>query len=118
MAPIFFDYPRGEQGRQRVRMVLATFETYLARTASKFATGATLTLADLALVSATLCVEAIEAQLLDDFKLVKQWYAMFKREHPALWQIGAQGMAEIVAFDKNRPDLSQMKHPIHPVRKN
>lgn len=117
LAPIFFDYPRTAHGLKKVHIALATFETYLKRGATKYAAGTNVTLADLSLATATSCVEVIDVALLDGYPLIKQWYGMFRREHPALWSIAAGGLAELVALEKQRPDLSHMEHPLHPVRK-
>lgn len=117
MAPIFFDYPRTELGLKKVHMALATFETYLKRGATKYAAGNEITLADLALVAATICLEATDIPL-DGYPLVAEWYTTFKREHADLWAIAEAGMREIADFNKNPPNLSHLKHPIHPVRKN
>lgn len=116
MAPIFFDYPRTELGLKKVHIALATFEQYLAAAGTKYAAGNELTLADFALVSATLCLEGIDFSLAS-YPLITKWYATFKAEQPKLWQIGAGGLSEIAAFNKNPPNLSHMNHPIHPVRK-
>lgn len=116
MAPIFFDYPRTESGLKKVHMAIAVLETYFKRGATKYAAGDNLTLADLALVSATICLEGVDISL-DAYPLVSQWYAMFKQDHADLWAIAEGGMREIADFNKNPPNLSHMKHPIHPVRK-
>lgn len=117
LAPIFFDYPRTPHGLQKVHYALSTFETYLKRGGTKYAAGKTITLADLGLVTATACVEVIDVALLDGYPLIKEWYTTFRREYPALWSIMAGGLAELIAFEKQKPDLSHMNHPLHPVRK-
>lgn len=117
MAPIFFDYPRNEMGLKKVHIALATFEKYLTTSKTKYAAADTLTLADFALASATLCLEGIDFSL-NEYPLIKKWYETFKTEYPNLWAIGAGGMKEIAEFNKNPPNLSHMNHPIHPVRKN
>lgn len=117
MAPIFFDYPRSEMGLKKVHIALATFEKYLTISQTKYAAADTVTLADFALASATLCLEGIDFSL-NEYQLIKKWYETFKREYPNLWAIGAGGMKEIAEFNKNPPNLSHMNHPIHPVRKN
>lgn len=104
-------------GLKKLHISLATFETYLKSTNSKYVTGNNLTIADFALVSATLSLEAIEFDL-KDYPLIQQWYATFKKENSELWAIAEVGMKELAHFEKNPPDLSGMDHPIHPVRKN
>uniref|UniRef100_A0A1L8E4P1 glutathione transferase n=1 Tax=Nyssomyia neivai TaxID=330878 RepID=A0A1L8E4P1_9DIPT len=116
IAPMFFDYPRTPMGLKRTNIGLATFETYLKRSGTKYAAADHVTIADFALVGSTMCLEAIEFSL-DDYPLVKAWYAMFKQQHPDLWAIAENGMKELAAFEKNPPDLSGMDHPIHPIRK-
>ncbi|XP_055679965.1 glutathione S-transferase 1-1 [Lutzomyia longipalpis] len=116
MAPIFFDYPRTPIGLKKLNISLATFETYLKRSGTKYAAADHLTIADFPLVTATLCLEAIGFSL-DEYPLVKAWYGNFKQQHPDLWAIGEAGMKEITEFEKNPPDLSGMNHPIHPIRK-
>jgi len=116
LAPIFFDYPRTPLGLKKVHIALSTFETYLKTLNTKYAAGNNVTIADFALVTATLSLEAIEFDL-KDYPLVQQWYATFKKEYPELWKIANGGLKELAAFAKNPPDLSGMNHPIHPVRK-
>lgn len=116
MAPIFFDYPRGELGLKKVNMSLAAFETYLAQTQTKYVAGDNITIADIALVAGTLPLEGIGFSL-KGYPLVEKWYALFKQEHPGLWEIGRVGAEEIASLDKNPPDLSQLNHPLHPARK-
>lgn len=116
MAPIFFDYPRGEMGLKKVNMALVAFETYLKTSQTKYAAGDQLTIADIALVAGTLPLEGIGLSL-KDYPLVEKWYATFKQEYPELWEIGDAGAKEIAAFEKNPPDLSKLNHPLHPARK-
>lgn len=117
MAPIFFDYPRGEMGLKKVNLGLAAFETYLKTSQSKYAAGDNLTIADISLVAGTLPLEGIGLSL-KDYPLVEKWYATFKQEYPELWEIGDAGVQEIAAFEKNPPDLSKLNHPLHPARKS
>lgn len=100
-----------------MHMALATFETYLQRGGTRYAAGDRLTLADIALVAGTIGIEAVDGALLAGYPLITAWYALFKREHAALWAIARAGLEELVAFEKQRPDLSHMVHPVHPVRK-
>ncbi|KAH8278613.1 hypothetical protein KR018_006014 [Drosophila ironensis] len=116
MAPIFFDYQRTPMSLKKVENALEVFETYLERTGTKYVAADHITIADFALISATLCLEAIDFDLLQ-YPLVHKWYTTFKEEFPQLWEIGNSGMQEISAFDQNPPDLSHMDHPFHPTRK-
>ncbi|EDW68176.1 uncharacterized protein Dvir_GJ22689, isoform A [Drosophila virilis] len=117
MAPIFFDYERTPMSLKKVENALDVYETYLQRLGTKYAASDNLTIADFALVSSTLCLEAIDFDL-SPYPLVQKWYSTFKAEYPELWQIANSGMQEINAFEHNPPDLSQMEHPFHPTRKN
>nr|XP_016939594.2 uncharacterized protein LOC108017130 isoform X1 [Drosophila suzukii] len=116
MAPIFFDYERTPMSLKKVQNALEVFETYLERLGTKYAAGDNITIADFALISATLCLEAINFDLMQ-YPLVNKWYETFKEEYPQLWEIANSGMQEISAFEQNPPDLSQMHHPFHPTRK-
>jgi glutathione S-transferase len=117
MAPIFFDYQRTPLGLKKTKIALDIFNTYLQRENSVYAAGNDLTIADFPLITATMCLEAIDFKL-DAWPYVAKWYENFKREHPDLWEIAAGGMREISYFEKHPPDLSGMDHPIHPVRKS
>ncbi|XP_011197016.1 uncharacterized protein Gst1_1 isoform X1 [Zeugodacus cucurbitae] len=116
MAPIFFDYQRTDMSLKKVNNALSVFETYLRDGATKYAAADFLTIADLGLVSATMCLEAINFDF-SPYPLVQKWYETFKLEKPELWEIANGGMQEIAEFEKNPPDLSHMKHPFHPTRK-
>ncbi|XP_034660818.1 glutathione S-transferase 1-1 isoform X2 [Drosophila subobscura] len=116
MAPIFFDYERTPMSLKKVQNALEVFETYLERLGSKYAAGDDVTIADFALISATICLEAIDFDL-SPYPLVNKWYNNFKEEYPQLWEIANSGMQEINAFEHNPPDLSEMEHPFHPTRK-
>lgn len=116
MAPIFFDYPRNADGLKLVRNALSTFETILQRQGTKYAAGDQLTVADFCLITATICLEGIGMDLAE-WPLVSKYYQSFKGDHPDLWSIAEAGLKEIAHFNVHPPDLSQLKHPLHPARK-
>ncbi|XP_069700591.1 glutathione S-transferase 1-1 isoform X2 [Periplaneta americana] len=116
MAPIFFAYERTPLGLKKVNIGLNVFNTILERQGTKYAAGDQVTIADFALVSATLCLEAIGFGL-ESYPRVSQWYSNFKKDFPALWAEVEPGMKEIQEFDKNPPDLSALSHPLHPTKK-
>lgn len=117
IAPIFFDYPRGELGKKKVELALNAFETYLKKTNTKYAVGDNVTIADIALVAGTLPLEAI-AYKFDHYPLVTKWYNTFKSENPELWAVAQLCVDELADLEKNPPDLSKLNHPLHPPRKN
>lgn len=134
MAPIFFAYERTPLSLKKTHIALSNFNTYLQRQGTKYAAAGTIliqntfyylliynildhiTIADFQLVTATMCLEAINFDI-SKYPLIKNWYATYKKEYPELWEIVEGGMKEISEFEKNPPDLSHMEHPIHPVRK-
>lgn len=142
MAPIFFAYERTPLGLKKMHIGLSAFNTYLERSNTEYAAGSEpaiipilklervrikccnyiilftddLTIADFPLVTATMCLEAINFSL-SSWIFVDRWYNNFKLKHTDLWEIAKGGMEEISYFEKNPPDLSHMDHPIHPVRK-
>lgn len=116
MAPIFFDYERTPLGLKKTKIALDVFNTYLQRENSVYAAGNTLTIADFPLITATMCLEAIDFKLAS-WPYVEKWYNNFKQQHSELWKIAEAGMKEISHFEKNPPDLSHMDHPIHPIRR-
>lgn len=116
LAPIFFEYPRNSMGLKRVHMALGVFEEYLKRVGKKYVVADHVTIADFPLVTSMICLEGIDFPY-DKFTLVKKWYENFKVENPAVWAIAEEGMKIIIDFEKNPPDLSKLKHPVHPVRK-
>ncbi|CAG9818064.1 unnamed protein product [Phaedon cochleariae] len=116
MAPIFFDYQRTPLALKKVKIALDNYNTYLKRLGSKYAAGDNVTIADFQLITATMCLEAINFDI-KSWPLVDKWYRTYKSENPKLWKIVEGGMKEIAEFEKNPPDLSHMDHPIHPVRR-
>lgn len=104
-------------GKKKVELALNAFETYLKTTNTKYAAGDNLTIADIALVSGTVPLEAIGYKF-DHYPLVTKWYATFKTENPELWEIGQINVNELANFENNPPDLSKLNHPLHPPRKN
>lgn len=117
IAPQFFDFPRDELAKKKVELALNTFESYLQRTNTKYAAGDNLTIADIALISGTLPLEAIDYKF-DHYPLITKWYKTFKSEHPDLWEIAQIDVDQITEFEKNNPDLSKLNHPLYPARKN
>lgn len=95
---------------------MTAFETYLKKTQTKYAAADHLTIADCALVAGTLSLESIDFNL-KDYPLIQKWYATFKKEYPELWAVAEVCMKEIAAFEKDPPDLTKLKHPLHPERK-
>ncbi|GLV40987.1 GST-containing FLYWCH zinc-finger protein [Carabus blaptoides fortunei] len=116
MAPIFFAYERTPLSMKKTHIALSVFNKYLSNTGTKYAACDHLTIADFQLITATMCLEAIDFDI-SNYPLVLKWYKTFKEEYSELWEIAAVGMKEISEFEKNPPDLSHMDHPIHPVRK-
>ncbi|KAK0094400.1 hypothetical protein PV326_011034 [Microctonus aethiopoides] len=116
LAPMFFDYERTPLGLKKMKIALDVFEKYLTRTNYSFAAGDSLTIADFPLITATLCLEAINFSL-GPWPKIDKWYHNFKLKYPELWEIAAEGLKELSYFEKNPPDLSHMIHPIHPIRK-
>ncbi|KAK6616999.1 hypothetical protein RUM44_005356 [Polyplax serrata] len=116
MLPIFFSYKRTPLSEKKVHIALHAFQKYLEKLNMKFAAGDTLTIADLQLITATLCLEAINFSL-SSYPKVMEWYQRFKNDFPSLWEIADKGMKEIEGFNKNPPDLSHLKHPIHHFEK-
>ncbi|XP_017885719.1 glutathione S-transferase 1-1-like [Ceratina calcarata] len=97
-------------------MALEVFNTYLKRENTEYAAGNTLTIADFPLITATMCLEAIDFKL-NPWPYVEKWYNNFKRKHPDLWEIAEDGMKVLIYLSNNPPDLSHLNHPIHPARK-
>ncbi|KAB0800299.1 hypothetical protein PPYR_06039 [Photinus pyralis] len=116
LAPMFFDYQRTPLTQKMLEMALDAFNIYLQQLGTKYAAADHVTIADFQLITATLCLEAINFDI-SGYPLVAKWYATFKEDHPDLWAIAAGGMAELVEFEKNPPDLGHLNHPFHPVRK-
>nr|WEU54069.1 glutathione s-transferase-1 [Protohermes costalis] len=116
MAPIFFAYERTSLGLKKTHIALSVFETYLTKLNTKYAASDNVTIADFQLITATMCLEAINFDF-SQYKQVTKWYNQFKKDFPELWEIAEGGLKEIKEFNSNPPDLSHMDHPIHPVRK-
>lgn len=98
-------------------MALTTFETYLKTTNTKYAAANNLTIADIALISGTLPLEAIGYKF-DHYPLITKWYNTFKNENAELWEIAQIDVDQITEFEKNNPDLSKLNHPLYSKRKN
>ncbi|XP_038221761.1 glutathione S-transferase 1-1 [Zerene cesonia] len=116
MAPIFFDYQRTDLGLKKVHIALDVFETYLQRLGTKYAAANHLTIADFQLFNSTMTLEAIDFDF-SKYQKIHKWYNTFKQEYPVLWKISEGAMKEIQLFAANPPDLSNLNHPIHPIRK-
>lgn len=117
LAPIWFDFPRNNVGKLKVDRALSVFETYLVSNGTKYVAGDEITIADIALVSSTIALEATEIDF-SDYPLATTWYDTFKDENPDLWEIGQEGLDAIAEVYQNPPDVSEMDHPINPTRSN
>ncbi|XP_014482615.1 PREDICTED: glutathione S-transferase 1 [Dinoponera quadriceps] len=117
LLPMFYDYQRIPLGLKKMKMALNVFNTYLQRGNCEYAAGDNLTIADLSLIAATMCLEAIDFKL-DAWPLVAKWYDNFKQKYPDLWKIAQEVMEELSYAEKHPPDLSEIEHPIHPTRKS
>lgn len=101
----------------RVDTALDVFETYLSNNGTKYVAGENMTIAHIALVASTISLESCKIPF-DEYPLVSAWYDTFKGENPELWEIGQAGVDAINEIYKNPPDVSEMNHPIHPMRKD
>lgn len=99
----------------KVETALTSFETYLKQTETKYAAADHLTIADCALASGTLPLESIGYNF-DHYPLVTKWYKTFKSENPDIWAEAQRGMEIIAEFERDLPDLTDLKHPFHPNR--
>ncbi len=75
-----------------------------------------MTIADLPLLSITSVLEVIDFDLTPYIR-VKAWYDGFKFNHTDLWALAEKGLEELKVFEKNRPDLSHIQHPLHPTNR-
>ncbi|CAD6220383.1 GSCOCT00005031001.3-RA-CDS [Cotesia congregata] len=115
--PMFFEYERTEMGLKKLKMSLDVFEKYFTRTNFIYCAANTLTIADFAMITATIGLEAINFSL-KPWPKVNKWYNDFKVKHPELWEIAAGGLKELSDYEKN-PDMTMTwVHPIHPMRKS
>ncbi|CAD1477723.1 unnamed protein product, partial [Heterotrigona itama] len=117
VAPMFYDYKRTPLGLKKMTIALDVFNTYLQRENTEYAASNTLTIADFPLITATMCLEAIDFKL-NAWPYVEKWYNNFKQKHPELWEIAEEGMRVLSYCEKNPPEVSMDQHPIHPLRKN
>lgn len=116
MKPMFFDYPRTELGMKRVKLAMSTFETYLSMQKTKYACGSHVTLGDFCLIAATIWLEGIGFDM-SEWPMISKWYENFKEEQPQFWELADEVMEWIMKFNKETPDMSQMNHPIHPMKR-
>jgi len=116
--PLCYAYPRTEENLKKLVHALKVFEEYFQRTNTTYAAGDQVTIADLPLIMATVCLESMALDL-SPFPRVKAWYEGFKKGESTkeMWSVGVQGLEELTAFEKNPPNLSHVKHPIHPTDK-
>ena len=75
-----------------------------------------LTIADLPLIMAMVCLEAMTFEF-GDYPKIQAWYQNFKDNHAELWEVANIGLQELTEFEQNPPDLSHVEHPLHPTDK-
>lgn len=99
VGPMFFDYPRTEQGLKRVHMAVGVFEEYLKRLEKKYVAGDDVTIADISLACSVTVLEAIKFNL-SFYPLVNKWYETFKGENPKMWTFAQKALDEVAAYEK------------------
>uniref|UniRef100_A0A1I8N4F0 Glutathione S-transferase n=1 Tax=Musca domestica TaxID=7370 RepID=A0A1I8N4F0_MUSDO len=88
-----YNRERSEMAKDRLENILLVLENHLKTLGKKYATGDSLTLADLSLVSSTSVLQVLEYDL-SKHQLISKWYQTFKREYPLLWDIAQEGIAD------------------------
>lgn len=116
VGPMFFDYPRTEMSLKRVHMVLSVFEEYFKRLDTQYVASNNVTIADISLACSMTVLEAIKFDL-NAYPRVMKWYELFKRENSELWTLAQKALEEVSTYESNPPDMSKMKHPLHPMKK-
>lgn len=117
VGPMFFDYPRTEAGLRRLEMSVGVFDEYLKRLGKKYVAGDNVTIADISLACSMTVLEAVKFDL-TNYPFVNEWYETFKKENSEMWIYGQKALDEMIGYETNPPDMSKMKHPIHPMKKN
>lgn len=104
-------------GLKRVNMAVGVFEEYLKRQSTSYVAGKEVTIADISLGCSMTVLEAIKFDL-NPYPLVGKWYENFKKENPAMWAYAQKALDEVSGYATNPPDMSKMKHPLHPMKKS
>jgi len=104
--PVFLGSPKTEWNTQRLKRAVLAFDTILKENGTLYAAGDNVTIADLSLIIATCCLEAIEYDL-PAYPNVNGYYKNFQKNQPELWKIANAGLVIFKEFVKNPP-------PIHP----
>lgn len=106
---------RLQLGLKRVHMAVSAFEEYFNRMGLKYVASDKVTIADISLACSMTVLEAVNFDL-SPYPLVSKWYDTFKRENKSMWVFAQKALDEVSMYEKNPPDMSKMKHPIHPMK--
>jgi len=112
--PACYAVPKTDGSRKQMEHAVRVFNTILLKQGERYAAGNQLTIADLPLALATVCLEIVNFDL-SNYEKVQTWYDNFKSSHPDLWEFGKICLEELGEFVKNPPDFSHLKHPRFPT---
>jgi len=115
--PFDYDYPQTEDNHRYLKQGLRVFNEFLERQGTAFAAADHLTLADPPLLMATVVLDVVGFDL-QPYPAVRKWYEHFQKACPDLWQVANEGRDAMLHYMKNPRDMSALKHPIHPTKKN
>lgn len=104
--PVFYGAAQTEANLKKMQNALIVFERYLAAGSTKYVVGDVLTIADFALISATICLEATDNSVAD-YPLITQWYDGFKKANPELWEIASVDMVAIAEYYKKAKQTAE-----------
>lgn len=112
--PMDYEYERSEDNWKKLNHAVKIFDEILRRQNAKYAAGNNLTIADLPLVMGTVAMVAMDFNL-DPYPHVRQWFQNFQINQAKLWAIAKEGLEGLAFYNKNRRDMSHLRHPIHPT---
>ena len=84
VGPLFFDYPQTEASVQRVHNAVNVLEEHFKHLGKKYVAGADVTIADISLACSMTVLEVVKFDFLK-YPLVMEWYSVFKKENPEMW---------------------------------
>lgn len=74
-----------------------------------------ITAADPPMIMVCACLTALGFDLSEYIEVFK-WFKNFQTAHPELWKVVEEFFAGLDHYMKNPRDMSDLKHPLHPVK--